>query len=111
LTYLGYADEMLPVDINQVGTSIMIAWSDALAPSINGTETAPFVKLRFIYNGVGVAHIGFGSDCSFANLSARNLNVAYTDATITPKTTGVPTVTIGTETGYERAGTGTYYLY
>ena len=102
LTYLGYEQSPANPDmqINLVGSRVMIAWSNNLAPAINGSAATPFLKLKFKYNGVGIAHVGFGAGCSFANLAAQNLNVIYTDATITPKTTGVPTLTIGTQTGF-----------
>jgi hypothetical protein len=66
--------------VSQVGSTITIVFTDVTAPSINGL----FLNLKFQYNGVGIGHVNFAPGCVFTDASLANVQVGYTNATITP---------------------------
>jgi hypothetical protein len=96
LSFIGITNNVQPVTVNQVGSTITIAWTDYMTPDINSL-TVPFLKLKFMYNGIGVGNVKFGDGCVFSQLSGGNIlnvQVAYTNATITPAPSAI-TANIG----------------
>jgi hypothetical protein len=86
MSFIGVVNNVQPVTVNQNGSTLTIAWTDYMTPNINST-TVPFLKLKFMYNGIGVANVNFGNGCVFSQLTGGNIfnvQVAYTNATVTP---------------------------
>ena len=96
MSFIGVVNNVQPVTVNQNGSTLTIAWTDYTTPNINST-TVPFLKLKFRYNGIGVANVSFGNGCVFDQLSGgiiNNVQVAYTNATVTPAVAAI-TANIG----------------
>lgn len=97
LSFIEAFDLMFPGQtvVNSTGSTISIAYSNVAvpSPSVNGT----FLKLKFKYNGVGIAHVGFGNGCLFSDFNAATLTVAYDDGIVTPATTAGHNGWIGNE--------------
>ncbi len=83
LSYIGVSNNIYSNIVNQSGNNLNIVWSNINAPNINGQV----LKLKFKYNGIGVANISFKAGTSFSNVNGNSINVGYTDATISPIST------------------------
>ena len=69
--------------VSQNPGTITLAWSDPTGlTNINGN----FLTLKFEYDGIGIANVGFGNGCVFNtnNGAIGTVQVTYTNATITP---------------------------
>jgi hypothetical protein len=81
LSFIGMTSPAQPgILVNTHGDTISIAYTNYSAPSVNGT----FLKLKFKYNGVGVANVMFGPGCLFTNNLFAIVQTGYTNATLTP---------------------------
>jgi hypothetical protein len=89
--------------VQNTASAINISWSNASAPDINGI----FLRLKFKYLGIGTANISFGPACSFITLADQFVQVAYTNAAITPDTTSRRAI-IASVYGYQ--GCDTVYV-
>jgi hypothetical protein len=94
LSFIGLTNLSLPAytTIYSSGNTITIAYSNPTipTPNINGL----FLKLKFKYNGIGIAHVNFGSGCLFSYITGGTIPVGYTHSVISPGP-GVGTATIG----------------
>lgn len=81
-----------PVTYNVNGNLISLTNAYPLTPnpSINGQ----FLKLRFVYMGVGTANVNFASGCQFSN--GAPIGVGYTNGSVSPAVVLGNNVTIGT---------------
>ncbi len=84
LDYIGVlaGSNIYGATVQKVGASINISWTDGATSNINGD----FLRLRFKYVGIGAATISFGAACSFVSLAGNQVQVAYTNSSITPAT-------------------------
>lgn len=91
LSFIGVFNAIQPVITNVNGNQISVTNANPLtpSPSINGQ----FMMLRFVYVGVGVANISFGSGCQFSN--GAPIGVGYSNGSIAPGVVPGNNVTIG----------------
>ena len=90
LSYIGLVSTPPNVSVNVTGSTIQIVYVNQTSPSpdINGE----FVRLRFLYNGVGNTSVDFGPGCLFSRLDGSTIQVGYTPITITPALASVNAV-------------------
>ncbi|MCK9204801.1 MAG: cohesin domain-containing protein, partial [Bacteroidales bacterium] len=78
--FLGETDNIHGAMVNNIGSKVMIVWSDISAPDINGD----FLKLKFQYIGITPADFTFGNECVFSLISGAPIVVGYTDGKMVP---------------------------
>jgi hypothetical protein len=107
LSYLGLKNPVSGLIVSQASGTLTLAWSNPAGPNINNNPD-PLIVLKFKYNGIGTANISFGNTCLFNTYNAgtvATVQVAYTNATVTPE--GPPVVTANAIIGYKQATIGT----
>ena len=70
--------------VNASGSVVSIVWTNLGAPALLDGE---FLKLKFKYNGIGVANLNFDAGCLFTTTTGNPIQVGYTNGTITPSAT------------------------
>jgi hypothetical protein len=100
LSFINASSNPYGATVNASDSVISIVWTNTGAPaSIDGE----FLRLKFKYNGIGVANLNFGADCLFTTNTGNPIQVGYTNGTITPGTAnqnayiGMPTGANGTD--------------
>jgi hypothetical protein len=99
LSFINASSNPHGATVNASGSVISIVWTNPGSPALIDGE---FLRLKFKYNGIGVANLNFGAGCLFTTNTGSPIQVGYTNGTITPSANhdayiGMPTGANGTD--------------
>lgn len=99
LSFINASSNPFGAIVNASGSVVSIVWTNPGAPALIDGQ---FLRLKFKYNGIGVANLNFGAGCLFTTNTGNPIQVGYTNGTITPSATqdayiGTPIGTVGAD--------------
>lgn len=99
LSFINASSNPHGATVNASGSVLSIVWTNPSPGLLDGE----FLKLKFKYNGIGVANLNFDAGCLFTTTTGNPIQVGYTNGTITPNAPpqhayiGMPTGTVGAD--------------
>lgn len=99
LSFINASSNPHGATVNASGSVVSIVWTNPSPGLLDGE----FLKLKFKYNGIGVANLNFDAGCLFTTTTGNPIQVGYTNGTITPNAPpqhayiGMPTGAIGAD--------------